>query len=156
MYRLRRWSANHAYGLEKLYALFERILIRVYSKIKFPHSERLEPAVTAVERQVKQLFFDSQMCGSCTLGSTGMTCPMNCPKTMRNGPCGGVRPNGRCEIKPNMQCVWLDAYNGSLQIDKGARILEIQLPLDHRLANTSSWLHELRKKARSSKLASDD
>jgi len=102
--------------------------------------------VTTVERYVKGFFFDTQMCGSCTLSSTGMTCPMNCPKRMRNGPCGGVRQDGKCEIKPDMPCVWIDAYQGSLQIDDGARIIEIQPALDHRLAKTSSWLHELRKK----------
>nr|WP_245947992.1 methylenetetrahydrofolate reductase C-terminal domain-containing protein [Halomonas montanilacus] len=29
------------------------------------------------------------MCGQCILSSTGMSCPMNCPKSLRNGPCGG-------------------------------------------------------------------
>jgi hypothetical protein len=36
-----------------------------------------------------------------------MSCPMNCPKSIRNGPCGGVRLNGHCEIKPEMRCVWV-------------------------------------------------
>ena len=49
------------------------------------------------------------MCGQCVLHSTGMTCPMNCPKTLRNGPCGGVRPDGHCEVKPEMRCVWVKA-----------------------------------------------
>jgi methylenetetrahydrofolate reductase (NADPH) len=53
------------------------------------------------------------MCGQCVLHSTGMTCPMNCPKTLRNGPCGGVREDGHCEVKPEMRCVWLKAYERS-------------------------------------------
>ena len=52
---------------------------------------RLEAPAAAVERNVKGLLFDCQMCGKCVLSSTGMSCPMNCPKQMRNGPCGGVR-----------------------------------------------------------------
>ncbi len=53
------------------------------------------------------------MCGQCVLHSTGLTCPMNCPKTLRNGPCGGVRADGHCEVKPEMRCVWLKAYERS-------------------------------------------
>ena len=62
-----------------------------------------------VEAAVKKPVFGCQMCGQCVLHSTGMTCPMNCPKTLRNGPCGGVRPDGHCEVKPEMRCVWVKA-----------------------------------------------
>ena len=48
----------------------------------------------------RALLFDCRMCGQCVLSSTGMSCPMNCPKTLRNGPCGGVRADGNCEVKP--------------------------------------------------------
>jgi hypothetical protein len=44
------------------------------------------------------------------LHSTGMTCPMTCPKNLRNGPCGGVRANGHCEVIPTMRCVWVQAF----------------------------------------------
>ena len=63
-----------------------------------------------VEHAVKGPIWDCKMCGQCILHSTGMTCPMNCPKNLRNGPCGGVRPDGGCEVKPEMRCVWLKAY----------------------------------------------
>ena len=53
--------------------------------------QRLERPVAVVERAVKGLLFDCRMCGRCVLSSTGMSCPMNCPKQLRNGPCGGVR-----------------------------------------------------------------
>ncbi|MBF6309362.1 methylenetetrahydrofolate reductase C-terminal domain-containing protein, partial [Nocardia farcinica] len=39
---------------------------------------------------LKGWIFNCQMCGQCILHSTGMTCPMTCPKKLRNGPCGGV------------------------------------------------------------------
>ena len=58
-----------------------------------------------LEHIVKGQVWDCRMCGTCVLHSTGMTCPMTCPKTLRNGPCGGVRENGHCEVKPEMRCV---------------------------------------------------
>jgi hypothetical protein len=66
-----------------------------------------------IEHVVKGPVWDCQMCGQCVLHSTGMTCPMTCPKTLRNGPCGGVREDGHCEVKPEMKCVWLKGYERS-------------------------------------------
>ena len=65
------------------------------------------------EHAVKGPIWGCQMCGQCVLHDTGLTCPMTCPKTLRNGPCGGVRANGHCEVKPEMRCVWLKAYERS-------------------------------------------
>ncbi|MEJ2237882.1 MAG: methylenetetrahydrofolate reductase C-terminal domain-containing protein [Gemmatimonadales bacterium] len=144
MFAVRRWSTRHAGVLERAYQLFERGLVRLNPIFDRVGYRRLERITAAVERGIKGFLFDTKMCGSCTLGSTGMTCPMNCPKKMRNGPCGGVRQNGRCEVEPDMPCVWLDAYQGSLLIDDGARILKIQEPADHRLQGSSSWLREVR------------
>jgi hypothetical protein len=108
--------------------------------------QRMERPTAFVERAVKGFLFDSKMCGSCTLSATGMVCPMNCPKSMRNGPCGGVRANGHCEVRPEMKCVWVDAYQGSLLMKHGERILERQHAVDNRLQGSSSWLREVRRR----------
>src|SRR5207245_7961282 len=65
--------------------------------------------IALIEAAVKKPVWGCQMCGQCVLHSTGMTCPMNCPKTLRNGPCGGVRPDGHCEVRPEMRCVGVKA-----------------------------------------------
>ncbi|MDL1898427.1 hypothetical protein FBQ82_19450 [Anaerolineae bacterium CFX7] len=44
------------------------------------------------------------MCEPRLLHSTDMTRPMHCPKNLRNGPCGGARANGQCEIKQEVVC----------------------------------------------------
>ncbi len=82
------------------------------------------------------------MCGQCVLHETGLTCPMSCPKTLRNGPCGGVRPDGTCEVKPDMKCVWLKAYERSerLPLWRG-HIDHLRPPVDNRLEGTSSWIN---------------
>lgn len=147
MYNVRRWTARHARFFEWFYNQFERALVRLHPLFSRIGYGRLDKPVAGLERVVKGFLFDTRMCGSCTLGSTGMVCPMNCPKRMRNGPCGGVRSNGFCEIKPDMPCVWNDAYAGSRLMKDGNKILEYQPPVDHRLENTSSWLREVRRKA---------
>ena len=80
------------------------------------------------------------MCGQCVLHSTGMTCPMNCPKQLRNGPCGGVRPDGGCEVKPEMRCVWLKAGSARAKLPLGRGAFNhLRPPVDNRLWGTSSW-----------------
>jgi hypothetical protein len=92
----------------------------------------------------KGALFDCQMCGQCVLHSTGMTCPMTCPKNLRNGPCGGVRANGHCEVKPEMRCVWVEAYERSLKMpDYGADMRRVVPPLNRQLQGTSAWINEL-------------
>jgi hypothetical protein len=94
------------------------------------------------EHAVKGPIWGCQMCGQCVLHDTGLTCPMTCPKTLRNGPCGGVRANGHCEVKPEMRCVWLKAYERSERLPLWqAHIDQLRPPVDNRLKGTSSWLN---------------
>ena len=65
---------------------------------------------------------------------------MNCPKNLRNGPCGGVRQDGHCEVYPQMPCVWVQAWEGSQRMKGGEAIRTVQPPIDHRLKGRSSWL----------------
>src|ERR1700733_14970749 len=133
MYSVRLWSVGHARGLNRLYAGFERVLIRLAPLFRVIGYQRLERPFAAVERGVKGLLFDCRMCGQCVLSSTGMSCPMNCPKNLRNGPCGGVRANGHCEVLPQMRCVWVEAYHGSQRIPGGVAAMQgLQHAVDRR------------------------
>lgn len=141
---IRAFSVRHARSMERLYSAFERFLRMLAPVAGRLGSESLERPVAAVERVVKGALFDCRMCGRCALSSTGMSCPMNCPKNIRNGPCGGVRPDGGCEVWPQMRCVWVSAWDGSRQMEGGARIADVQSPVDHRLKGRSSWLAVIR------------
>jgi len=79
---------------------------------------------------------------------------MNCPKSIRNGPCGGVRVDGFCEVKPEMRCVWVEAWDGAGRMKKGNQIATVQFAVDHRLQGKSSWLRVVREKT--DELASDN
>jgi Methylene-tetrahydrofolate reductase C terminal len=99
-----------------------------------------------VEHAVKGPVWDCRMCGQCVLHSTGMTCPMTCPKTLRNGPCGGVREDGHCEVKPEMTCVWLTAYDRSREMPLLPRAWRrefnhLRPPVDNQLRGDSSWVN---------------
>ena len=146
MYAARLWSVRHAGALNACYRGLEAVLLRLHGLFRAVGYERIERPVAAVERVVKGVLFDCSMCGQCVLSSTGMSCPMNCPKTLRNGPCGGVRDDGTCEVKPDMKCVWVEAYRGSERIPGGvAAMTQVQLAVDQRLAGRSSWLRVVRE-----------
>jgi Methylene-tetrahydrofolate reductase C terminal len=148
MYAIRRFAVRHSRAFEVFYQRFEQLLVRldpVFSRIGYA---RLEKPVAVTEKLLKGLLFDCQMCGQCVLSSTGMSCPMNCPKNLRNGPCGGVRDGGFCEVKPDMKCVWVDAWDGAARMQDGAeRIRIVQPPVDRALQGSSAWLRVAREKA---------
>jgi hypothetical protein len=99
-----------------------------------------------IEHAVKKPLWDCRMCGQCVLHSTGMTCPMTCPKTLRNGPCGGVRENGHCEVKPEMRCVWVKAEGRArtwplLPEAWREEFNHLRPPVNNALKGQSSWLN---------------
>lgn len=145
MYALRRWSVRHAHRFESIWKHTEKTILRLAPVANRIGPERLEKPVAFVEKMIKGPLFDCQMCGQCVLSSTGMSCPMNCPKTIRNGPCGGVRADGYCEIKPEMRCVWVEGWKGAQKMEDGDKIKTVQFAVDHRLKGHSSWLRHLRK-----------
>ena len=145
MKSVRLWSIRQSRWLNLVYEGVEATLTLLNPLLKRIGYERLDKPFAAIESAVKGFLFDSQSCGQCTLGSTGMACPMNCPKTLRNGPCGGVRQDGGCEIKPEMTCVWVNAWQGSQQIGNIEDTIKIiQPPVDNRLKGRSAWLRALR------------
>ena len=149
MYSVRKWSVSHAKSFDTVYKVLEKVLVTLDPVLQKIGYERLEKPITFVEKNIKGFLFDCQMCGQCVLHETGMSCPMNCPKELRNGPCGGVRPNGHCEVKPEMRCVWVEAWRGNKILNSDTdsdSILELQPILDNRLNGHSSWLREVRLK----------
>ena len=145
-FHLRLWSISHAGALERFYEAFETALIALAPILKRIGYNRLERPAAFIERHVKGALFDCRMCGDCVLSSTGMSCPMNCPKALRNGPCGGVRADGGCEVYPDMPCVWVKAFEGSLRMRQGARIATPLPPVNHALKGSSSWLRLVRRR----------
>lgn len=150
----RQWSVKHAKGLDRLYRLVEAGLVAVHPLLLRLGYKRAERLVYFFEKRVKGLLFGSQSCGQCVLGATGMACPMNCPKHIRNGPCGGVRQDGSCELDPSMPCVWVLAWEGSQRIRAGTEKIQLVQPaVDHSLAGSSAWLRAASLRAAEEKAA---
>lgn len=146
-FAIRLWAVRHARALEWFYERFASVFLTLHPMWKAIGYQRAEAPVKFVEKHVKGFLFDCRMCGQCVLSSTGMSCPMNCPKQLRNGPCGGVRANGNCEVEPDMPCVWVQAWSGAQSMQGHDKILDVQKPVDQSLRETSSWLRVTAKAA---------
>jgi len=155
-YSIRLWSVRNARSLEWVYTTFSDILLKLHWLWSFLGYQRIERPVVFIEKHVKGLLFDCRMCGQCVLSDTGMSCPMNCPKSLRNGPCGGVRENGNCEVEPDMPCVWVQAWNGSQRMRAKTKIEQVQLPIDQSLQGTSAWLRVTAERAATKSQPSHD
>lgn len=105
-----------------------------FKKEKF--SRRL---LARIELLIKGPVFGCRMCGNCLLQETAFICPMECPKGLRNGPCGGVTPEGRCYVDETRKCIWNSIYERALRTGRQEKLLEVLPPLDWNLVGTETW-----------------
>jgi hypothetical protein len=79
------------------------------------------------------------MCGNCLLQETAFICPMECPKGMRNGPCGGITPDKNCYVDETRKCIWYAIYERALKKGREELLLEVLPPLDWEKVGTETW-----------------
>jgi methylenetetrahydrofolate reductase (NADPH) len=95
-------------------------------------------ALAKIESIVKGPLFGCRMCGNCLLQETAFICPMECPKGLRNGPCGGSTPE-KCYVDETRPCVWYKIFERSFQLGREDLLLEVLPPLDWDKVGTDSW-----------------
>lgn len=93
------------------------------------------------ENIVKKTLFGCQDCGQCVLGYNAFVCCMRCPKQIRNGPCGGTRPDGHCEVYPNRKCIWWLINKRAKMLGRQGKLRKYHVPVDRRLEHTSAWMN---------------
>lgn len=143
---VRRWIQDRPRPLEWAYRLAEWLFCTLDPLLAKVGYERVDLLLRPLEKISKGPLFGCKMCGQCALRLTGMTCPMTCPKQLRNGPCGGVRSGGYCEVYPERRCVWTDAYERSQRMRiYGQKIRDLQPPVDWSLEGQSAWVNMLRR-----------
>ena len=91
-----------------------------------------------VEYCIKGPLFGCRMCGNCLLQETAFICPMECPKGLRNGPCGGSTPES-CYVDKTRPCIWYKIYDRSFRMGRQERLLEVLPPLDWEKVGTETW-----------------
>jgi hypothetical protein len=91
----------------------------------------------SVESWVKGLIFGCHSCGQCIVRTLPLVCPMQCPKQMRNGPCGGSR-DSLCEVFPERQCVWAKVYERAERWGWSENLTKVQPAVDWSLSGTSA------------------
>jgi methylenetetrahydrofolate reductase (NADPH) len=91
------------------------------------------------ELSVKGPLFGCRMCGNCLLQETAFICPMECPKGMRNGPCGGITPEKKCYVDETRKCIWYTIYKRAQKTGREEKLLEVLPPVDWDKAGTETW-----------------
>ncbi len=91
------------------------------------------------ELLIKGPLFGCRMCGNCLLQETAFICPMECPKGLRNGPCGGITPDKRCYVDQTRKCVWYCIYDRAKRTGRENMLLEVLPPLDWNKTGSETW-----------------
>jgi methylenetetrahydrofolate reductase (NADPH) len=91
-----------------------------------------------LEYAIKSPLFGCRMCGNCLLQETAFICPMECPKGLRNGPCGGSTPES-CYVDKSRPCIWYRIYDRSFKMGRQEKLMEVLPPLDWEKVGTETW-----------------
>ncbi|HEY5982203.1 MAG TPA: methylenetetrahydrofolate reductase C-terminal domain-containing protein [Anaerolineales bacterium] len=92
----------------------------------------------AVEIAVKGPLFGCRMCGNCLLQETAFICPMECPKGVRNGPCGGSTED-HCYVDETRPCIWYRIYDRAYRLNRQEMLLEVLPPMDWDKVGGETW-----------------
>jgi methylenetetrahydrofolate reductase (NADPH) len=94
--------------------------------------------LVSLERWVKGPMFGCRMCGNCLLQETAFICSMECPKGVRNGPCGGSTEE-HCYVDETRPCIWYKIYDRSFRMGREDKLLEVLPPLDWDKVGGETW-----------------
>ncbi|HNR03024.1 MAG TPA: methylenetetrahydrofolate reductase C-terminal domain-containing protein [Anaerolineaceae bacterium] len=82
-----------------------------------------------LEMLYKGPLWGCRQCGNCVLQETAFICPMECPKGLRNGPCGGSTPE-HCYVDETRPCIWYRIYERAFETGREETLMEVLPPLD--------------------------
>lgn len=94
--------------------------------------------LATLEKWIKGPLFGCRMCGNCLLQETAFICPMECPKGIRNGPCGGSTED-HCYVDETRPCIWYRIYDRAFKMDRQEALLEVLPPLDWDKVGGETW-----------------
>lgn len=92
-----------------------------------------------IEYGIKGPLFGCRMCGNCMLQETAFICPMECPKGLRNGPCGGSTSE-HCYVDKTRPCIWYKIYERSFALGRQEKLMEVLPPLDWEKVGSETWI----------------
>jgi methylenetetrahydrofolate reductase (NADPH) len=104
---------------------------------------RMEGLLHGTEHLAKVLLYGCQDCGDCALTDVAYSCPMSqCPKSQRNGACGGSL-NGFCEVYPGKRlCIYVEAYLRLAHYGEEGSLEQGRIPpCNWDFHQTSSWIN---------------
>lgn len=91
----------------------------------------LDTMFVGVDRDVGFYEERCRSCGTCVLGDTGGICPVTrCSKGVLNGPCGGTREDGSCELAGGIHCAWHDIYERLKGQGRLSKMLIVRPPME--------------------------
>ena len=94
--------------------------------------------LASMEKVVKGPTWGCRMCGNCLLQETAFICPMECPKGIRNGPCGGSTSE-HCYVDETRPCIWYQIYDRAFKMGRQEMLLEVLPPLDWDKVGGETW-----------------
>jgi len=103
-----------------------------------PALPALNTDFVGVDRDTGWFEENCRTCGDCVLGDTGGICPVTrCAKSLFNGPCGGTRADGTCEVDPSIPCAWFEIHR---------RLKDQQrLELMRKVRHSREWKNQIRR-----------
>ena len=113
-----------------------------------PWERRLSRLMLWGENLIKVPMFNCQRCGECILSHTAFICSQRCPKRLRNGPCGGTREGGYCEVYPERRCIWFRIAKQSAWMRRRSLLERVESIHNWRLESTSAWLNVFTRRIR--------